>query len=220
VSKITIIITAHQDRGWIDDAILSAKNQIFRDYDIVFYSNGNPGLKRYAEKHGLKFILNLNSNGLNSMINSSEGEWIKILHDDDLLVPDSLESLLKYSEGADLVYGDAIYFKNNDLTSGIHYVPPKEVSVKTFFPVFTNPINWPSVMFRKDSFIKVGGFDTNVKYAGDYDLYLNFLSNSLTFKYCPEVVIWFRQHKNQHSGHDSGNKAKGRQYLMKKYIND
>ena len=105
--KITVIITAWKDRGWINDAIISAKDQTFKDYDIIFVSDGNPDLKVYADNHDIQFYLVPKSSycyAVNYAVYVARGKWIKILHDDDLLHPNCLRDLYDARGDSDLVY--------------------------------------------------------------------------------------------------------------------
>jgi glycosyltransferase involved in cell wall biosynthesis len=51
VPKITIIVSAYTDRGWLDKAILSAINQDYPDKEVILSSDGNWQLKDYADKY-------------------------------------------------------------------------------------------------------------------------------------------------------------------------
>ena len=133
MAKITVIITAYRDRGWINEAIYTALNQTFDDYDVVFCSDGNRALKKYADANGIPFILAKKGNystAVNYAITKVKCEWIKILHDDDLLTETCLADLYYARGDADLVYANAICFNNDDFASASQYKPPSELTIK------------------------------------------------------------------------------------------
>jgi len=219
--KITVIVTAYRDRGWIPDAINSAINQTFDDYDIIFCSDGNKALKIYAEQFEIPFILAEKGNystAVNYAMQFAKGEWIKILHDDDLLVSTCLDDLYKARGNADMVYGNAICFNDDDFGSAVQYKPPADVSFKKLLPITVCPVNFEAELFRRDMFIDIGGFDTNLGYAEDYDFILNLLSKGYKAKYCDCDVVWYRHHERQITGNEPEMRQRERDYLIKKYM--
>jgi glycosyltransferase involved in cell wall biosynthesis len=219
--KITIIVTAYMDRGWIPEAIHSAMNQTFDDYDIIFCSDGNKALKKYADEFYIPFVLALKGNystAVNYAIRHAKGEWIKILHDDDLLTVNCLTDLYDARGDADLVYGNAICFNDDDFGSARTYVPPKDLTIKTLLPIITNPINFEAELFRRDMFIDIGGFDTKLGYAEDYDFLINLLTKGYKTAYCNKSVVWYRHHDRQITGNEPAMRQAEQDYLVSKYM--
>jgi glycosyltransferase involved in cell wall biosynthesis len=221
MAKITIIITAYRDRGWINEAIFSALNQTFDDYDIVFCSDGNKELKKYADEHGIRFILAPKGNystAVNYAMTKVTGEWIKVLHDDDLLTETCLADLYYARGDADLVYANAICFNNDDFDSANTYKPPKEITFKMLLPIITNPVNFEAELFKREMFIEIGGFDENLGYAEDYDLLLNLISKGYKTIYCDKDVVWYRHHPRQITGNEPAMRQREQDYLRSKYM--
>jgi glycosyltransferase involved in cell wall biosynthesis len=219
--EITIIITAYKDRGWIEDAILSAKNQTFRDYDIMFVSDGNPWLENYATSSGIPFICYPKSNYasmVNNAVTEAKGNWIKILHDDDLLTETCLEDLYGARGGADLVYGNAFVFNNNDKENYNIYQPPANVELRMLLPITSCPVNFEAELFLREAFLAIGGFDTNLGYSEDYDLLINWLDKGYKVTYCDKNVVWYRHHERQITGNEPAMREKEQAYLMSKYM--
>lgn len=194
---VSIIISAHIDRGWLDKAILSAVNQDFKDKEVILSSDGNWDLKEYADKYGIAFCCSPKANHSTAFYNAAEmasGEWIKECHDDDELLTDCVSNLWKCRKGCGMIYANAI-----DVWDGFEtvYKAPPVVTLSTLMPVITNPINFLTIMFRRDAFFKVGGFDKNLKYAEDYDFYVGILKKGYTFNYCDKEVVKYRHHDKQ-----------------------
>ncbi len=222
MSKITVIVTAYRDRGWIPDAISSAMNQTFDDYDIIFCSDGNKALKRYADQFDIPFVLAPKGNystAVNFAMREAKGEWIKILHDDDLLITTCLADLYAARGKADLVYANAICFNNDDFGSGVEYQPPAVVTLKTLLPIITNPVNFEAELFRRDMFIDIGGFDSNLGYTEDYDFLINLITKGYKITYCDKAVVWYRHHERQITGNEPATRAAEQEYLTGKYMN-
>jgi glycosyltransferase involved in cell wall biosynthesis len=217
--KITVIVTAYMDRGWIKEAIDSAKNQTFDDYDIIFCADGNPELKKYAgDIPFYNFPKSNYANMVNQAILKSKGEWVKVLHDDDLLNPTCLQDLYDARGTADLVYANALCFNDDDFGGAKQYKPPKEVTIKTILPIGNNPVNFEAELFRRDMFIDVGGFDPKLGYAEDYDFLLNLLTKGYKVTYCDKDVVWYRHHARQITGNEPQMRHDEHEYLQSKYM--
>jgi len=214
--KISIIIQGFKDRGFFDQSIKSALNQEFDDYDITLSSDGNPDLQSYADKYGITFHLNQPSNysiSINNAIKNTEGEWLKVLDDDDIMKPDCLQNIWDNRDKGDLLQGDAILLKGDQITA----FKGKEITIKSFLPIITNPVNWATVAFSRDAFNTVGGFDPLINYSVDYDLYLNFLSHGIKIGLISKVMGVYRLHPEQLTKTGSYYKIIESSYLTKKY---
>jgi len=214
--KITVIIQGFKDRGFFDQSIKSALNQGFEDFEVVLSSDGNPDLKSYADKYGIRFILSqpMNHSGsVNNAIKNTDSEWIKVLDDDDLIKPDFLQNVWDNRHKGDLLHGDAILLKDDQLAS----YKGKEITIKSLLPIGINPINWATVAFSREAFNAVGGFDRRVHYGNDYDLYLNFLNHGFKIGYVNKIMGVYRIHPNQLTKACIHYKEVEKQYLAKKY---
>ena len=219
--EITVIITAYKDRGWIDEAIDSARFQTFEDYDIILCSDGNEEIRRYADKYNIPFLLYPKSNYatlVNNAVKEAKGKWIKVLHDDDILTENCLSDLYGCRANADLVYANAFIFRDNDMTNPYLYEPPANITLRSLFPIISNPVNFEAEIFRRDVFLGIGGFDANLGYAEDYDLLLNLLSHGYKLAYCDSAVVWYRQHDRQITGNEPEMRQREQDYLISKYM--
>jgi len=219
--KITVIVSAYKDRGFLDEAILSAKNQTFDDYEIILSSDGNWGLKDFAEKYGIGFCCSEKGNhssALNNAVEMASGEWIKECHDDDLLTPNCLIDLYE-GRGGVLVYANAIneYTKDSTEARRLYYISNPNVTLENLLPLFVGQLHAATFMFRKDAFQNVGGFDPNIGYAEEYEFYINLLKHGYTFTYVPETVALYRLHGDQITFKDKSLRGKMAEYITKKH---
>lgn len=221
MSKITIIITAYKDRGWIPECISSAINQTFKDYDIMFVSDGNPDLEKYCKPSGIPFYCfekSNYSNLVNQAAKIATGEWIKVLHDDDKLTKRCLRHLWQSRGESDMVYGNALLFKNNDRSDPLVYFPPVELSLRDLLPITVSPVNFEATLIKRETFLEIGGFDVNLGYSEDYDLLIQMLRHRKYLKYCPHNVVWYRYHDRQITGNEPQLKKQDIDYLTKKHM--
>jgi teichuronic acid biosynthesis glycosyltransferase TuaG len=218
--KITVIVSAWNERGWLDEAILSAKNQTFDDYEIILSSDGNTDLVKYADKYEIRFTCaekNCHSSALNNAVKEARGEWIKECHDDDLLTPNCLTDLWNNKDGADLLYANAINFVESNKEEFKIYKPPTEIALLNFLPIIKNPVPSSTIFYKRDVFLKVGGFDPDLKHAEEYLFYLNLLTHGYKFKYVDSNVAWYRYNSTQDSYILAKCREEVREYIQNKF---
>lgn len=217
--KVSIIIPANRDRGYLDEAIQSAMDQDFEgSYEIILASDGNPALQEYADRYGIRFSLaprkNLSLNQ-NTAMKIAEGDFIKGLAEDDMLDRGCLRNLYEAIGDNDLVYARAINFKKDG--SYTVSMPPQPFNPKALWASKSSFIHGGTTMFRRDVFNELGGRDESINTSEDMDFYLNLLSHGHTFTYCPKVVYYYRIHGEQKSSKDITYRRKVKDYIYNKY---
>jgi glycosyltransferase involved in cell wall biosynthesis len=217
---ISVIVSAYKDRGYLDDAIVSALRQSFQDYEIILSSDGDPTLAKYAEKYKIDFLLSPKGNhstALNNAVRYASGEWIKELHDDDLLTENCLTDLWNARGDYDLIHASAINFEGKDVVIK-RYKAPEDITLKSLLPIIHCPVHAATIMFKRQVFLDCGGFDPNINCSEEYDFYLNLLTKGYRFGTCKSIVAWYRIHGEQvTTGYTKEKRAEVIDYLKKKY---
>ena len=78
--------------------------------------------------------------------------------------------------------------------------PPNDAGFVSWLMLFSCVISHPSVMFRKSTIQKIGGYNESLHYAEDYDLWLRLsLQKSQSIRSLPRIGLWYRKHSNQGS---------------------
>jgi glycosyltransferase involved in cell wall biosynthesis len=212
----TIIIPVVKDRGYLTEAIESAKAQDFQDYEIILASDGNPEMKNIADKHGIRFSLakrmNLSHN-YNQAAKVAKGKFIKPLADDDMLAPNCLSDLCNNIGNHSLIYAGAINFTKDK--SDIYM--PTPASLKDLIAKRSSNIHGGSVLMRKDIFLSLGGWDESIDCCEDLEYYLHLLTKGHTFTYVNKVVYYYRRHSGQKSRDNKIHRDMFKTYLINKY---
>jgi glycosyltransferase involved in cell wall biosynthesis len=112
---VSICVATHDDGPWLEQALESAHAQTFQDVEVVVVddasTDGTPDvLRRHA---GGRVTAARNDRNLgeartmNRAFALARGEYVKLLHGDDLLAPDCLERMVPLAEreGVGLVFG-------------------------------------------------------------------------------------------------------------------
>lgn len=182
---ITIAVTVYNRREFILDAIESALAQSVPVKVIVVEDCGpDPGLRDFILKkfgNRIEYFRNPKNRGLfdnwNACVESCRTSWLSILHDDDLLVPDFVATMLDLAEkapGRALYHCHAAIIDENGKTIFTQSVAWNESwreidLVEMAGPDFT--MYFAGNLFSIEAAKKIGGFRPNSYYSGDWDFW-------------------------------------------------
>lgn len=132
--KISVIIPYHNEEKYITDCLASLSEQTCKDFEaVVVCDHCRPELLEKLQKQEVPFSMKIielqapagsESCGVaaarNAGVANSEGEYLFFLDCDDYIEPETLEEMLKYAEGMDIVntrrtrtwYGRKVYYDN------------------------------------------------------------------------------------------------------------
>ncbi|MEG2985453.1 MAG: glycosyltransferase family 2 protein [Peptostreptococcaceae bacterium] len=136
--KISIIMPTYNDKDSIIETFDSVINQTYKNWELIIVDDGSTDkteevIKNYVEKHNLKdkikYFYQENQDQLNAIINGINyisGDYVYILHSDDLIPSDDfLEKLIKVAgqfKNIDAFIGDLIVIDENSKQTGIQKV--------------------------------------------------------------------------------------------------
>jgi glycosyltransferase involved in cell wall biosynthesis len=118
---------------------------------------------------------------LNRIYTLAKGEYVVELHDDDMLYPDFLSTLMafikKNNEKYDAVYPDRITYNMNDSVNIPKRLQPNKLqifNIKVFDFLSGNIVPSPEHIIKKVSFLKIGGYSEDFYPADDMHFYVKF----------------------------------------------
>ena len=186
---VSVIIPYDKDRGYLADAIASVEAQTYTDWELLLqHGNWNKG------------------RNINNGICREKGEFIKVLDEDDELMPDCLSILVEGIKGYDFVYADAENF--GDLGAW----PPRSHDATTNLEEMLrgNRIHCTTVLYSISALKEVGMYDESLWTAEEYDLHLRMLQKGYKHRHIPAIVCRYRLH--------SGNKSAGNREMRQEVI--
>lgn len=170
-----IIIVADGHVGSKLDAILKnlSNNQIIK----IIRMDKNRGLA-----HSRKFAIGLSSN-----------ELVAVMDSDDICAPDRFEHQVKEfcDENTDVVGGWIEEFVINPQDQGVIRKTPIDYEDIYRFGKWRNPINHVTLMFKKSSYDKVGGY-SELLANEDWEMIARMLINGLIVRSIPQVLVHVR----------------------------
>lgn len=175
--RFTIITCTLNSEKYLRDSIKSVISQSFKEIEYIFVDGGSTdGTLEIISKVPVnkKLIENVTggiSKAMNVGIQAASGEIIAHLHSDDYYLSTDVLKIVdsKFKENqAEWLFGGLQ--KNIDGKEvPLDYIVP-EYSYKNLLK--GNFIPHPSTFVKKSLFDRVGGFNENLRYAMDYDMWL------------------------------------------------
>ena len=193
---VSTILCCHVVNDQLHTSIKSIINQTYNNHELIILFD-NPDLNdfinlknktiEYESKIKIIFLQNDKNYGLtyslNKAIKHSSGSLIMRQDSDDISINTRMQTLVDYlinNPQKDLVYSNVIIIndKNDIIKNKKNYL-----LINSFFSSynFRNSISHPSIMFRKEIFLKINSYDLRFLVSQDYDLVHRFIKNS---RYC------------------------------------
>jgi hypothetical protein len=178
--KVTVIIPYKEDRGWLQQAIDSVPKKA-----QLILSKGDGNWPQ----------------NFNKALPQVKGDLVKFLHEDDMLADGAIE---KYIEAftdlpqIDFAHGNAREIFMNAGRATALYIP--KVKVPTLQDLLNqNTIHSTSLIYRKNIFEKIGGFNESptVYSFEEYEFNLRCLKAGLNLAYIDYIFGWYRRHPKQ-----------------------
>lgn len=217
---VSICIPAYNSARFIARTINSALNQTYENIEVVVVddksSDDTVEVVRAIGDTRVRLICNEENLGMtgnwNRCINEALGEYIKLIPADDVVYDTCVEksvAILEKNTDVSLVIVGTDLINNEDKIIGAYAHWPKEgifdgkkiakksVMLNNFFG---NPV---CALFRKEDFVKSGGFDEDIPYILDFDLWLS-LSSFGKVAVIKEKLSGFRVRKDSNTGKLTG----------------
>ncbi len=222
---VSIIITYYAQEKFIEQTVLSAKNQTYKNIEVIIVDDGSPKpvWPLIAHIDGIR-VFRKNNEGCPAARNfgfrESGGQFLVFLDQDDLLQPDAVEAqirALNQDHRAVLSFGAARLIDAN----GEEIRKPHTCRRRKNYLLMlleSNPIECVGgAMIRRSAFIDVGLFDesfADIGQSDDYDLYLR-LAKLGPFVRHTHWVVDYRQH-SQNVSRDKERMLAGTMYALDK----
>jgi len=175
---VSVILTSYNRANYIKKAISSVLNQSYKNFELIIVNDSSTDntlniISSYKDPR-IRIINNEKNIGfvrsLNKAISFSKGQYIARIDDDDIWSGSrKLEKQIRFLENnLDYVLvgsGKIIIGKDKML------FPEKDKDIRKRI-IIADLFVHSSVVFRKQAFDKVGGYDETCDYSQDWDLWL------------------------------------------------
>jgi len=203
--SILISLYYKENPKHLKEALDSIFTQTVRSNDVVLVEDGKLGddlervVKDYEEKHPELHVVRFDENrglgyALNDGILQCKNEIVARMDTDDIAKPNRMEKQLKVmAEHPE--YGMVSSWIDEFVTDKEHVTSirklPEMPSDVLEYAKKRCPVNHPTVMYRKQEVLKVGGYQTKY-FPEDYFLWIKMLMNGCLVYNLQESLLWFR----------------------------
>ena len=200
--KISIITVVYNNEATIREAIESVLNQTYPNIEYVIIDGKSKDntvaiIEEYKDRLG--YFSSEKDKGLydamNKGIQAATGDVIGILNSDDLyqdtnVIADIMKQF-NSDPSLDIVYGDLVYVKKEDISKVV-----RNWKSKTYYPKFFDHGNvppHPSLFVKNTVYKEVGVFNLDFKIAADYEFMLRiFKKHNFNTCYMSRLMVRMR----------------------------
>lgn len=235
--RISICIPTFNRADLLSQTLQSVANQTIRPYEVIVVDNGSTDEtskvgEYYRKKYDYKFIVNRKNLGMipnwNKALKLATGNYICLLHSDDLIAPDWHDTWIKTiaKHKADF-YTSAIAIindKNKPLFTAHIFKQDRYVRQPHTMKLFLerlSPMIAPSgaSIYSKKALKEIGLFDPIYKTEADVPHFLKLVSR-YDFYYRDKIVFAWRTHEAQTFDKDKAVKSEeGELIRLNNYFN-
>lgn len=229
---ISVVIPLYNtEPEFFKECVDSVVAQTIKDIEVLIIDNGSSqenikNYKSHIEKYdNFKFFeiqreygkKNL-SIALNYGIKKSSYGLIARMDADDRMLPDRLQKQYTYflNNNVDILGGQLKYMDSTGITRHPMIIEKETPLRMDWF------LNHPTVMFKKESIERIGGYHESPEYlAEDYELWLRSLKNNLIIHNLSDILIEYRVHSDNLTSMDKTNPMYEKlfRYIKDGYIN-
>lgn len=204
---VSVIVPAYNVAGFIREALDSAFVQTFTDYEVIVVNDGSPDteeLERVLEPYMERIVyIKQENRGLsgarNTALRAARGSFIALLDADDMWLPNYLEvqtAMMKADATIDVLYPDAEVFGDAPEAGQRFMQMCPSSGVVTFESLVTQECNvMICAMARRETVLKAGLFDENLRSSEDFDLWLRITKAGGRILYHREVLARYRRRR-------------------------
>ena len=202
------VVPVKGERPFFGEAIDSLKAQgLGEELEIIVQDGDCDGrVERVDRVEGVKWFLEPDggqSDALNKGFAKAKGELLFWLNADDVLLPGALKKVLQFiihnTQNATLnwIAGNTVYMDENGRVRDVRRDAKWRPWFGRHLSVWTGG---PSAFFRRSLWKRFGGFDVNLKYVMDIDLWTRWARAGIKFESLGSYVWGFREHAGSITG--------------------
>lgn len=216
VPLVSVIMTAYNCEEFIEESIQSIFNQRFKDFELIIYEDASTDktwqktlatiTDRYKKFMGYVKLVPGKKNvgcgeGRNRAIKRARGKYIAIQDADDVSFQNRLKKEVDFLEKNDDIFCVGAWAdkmeENGDFIDLMTYPHATHEEIYNEMMVKkNNPIIDPTSMYRKDTFNRLGGYDSRWRLVPDFNLWARAAKAGHKFANLQEVLVHYRQHSN------------------------
>lgn len=206
---ISVVMSAYNEEEYIGDAITSILDQTYDDFEFIIIDDASTDrTKEIIESFDDRRIAVLENEenlgltkSLNIGLNVAQGKLIARMDANDISARTRFEkqaAVFETQSDVDLVWTGAVYITKTGECLCPNLAPPFQEAIDllkscpTDLPVGRNHVNHVTVMFRKATVLRLGGYSEKYKWGQDGNLWCRMLKSGAEFYFLEEPLMSIR----------------------------
>jgi len=203
--KVSIVIPCYNNTHFVKAAIDSALAQTFSNREIIVIDDGSTHnsletIRAYG--NCIRWETGPNQGApvvRNRGLELAQGEFIKFLDADDVLLQDCLERQVNQAmqlptDRKAIIYGDALWADQDGHPLAKYRHEPIRPGEDAIAHILKESPLTSCPLHKREYLLAIGGFDTSLPRGQEYDLHLRLVLSGVDFVYYPGPVYHYRQH--------------------------
>lgn len=201
MATVSVVTPTYNRARFLPDAVASVLAQTHPDLELIIVDDGSTDdtrnvLEPFLADRRIHYFYQDNqgqSQARNLALKQATGDYIAFLDSDDLWAPDKLEkqmAILRAHPEVDIVHGDEVMIDEQGAVVSLENMKRYSGRI-TRYLLADNSVSITTALVRRRCFDEMGGFDTSVGVADDYELWLRFSARYL-YHYEPGIVASYR----------------------------
>lgn len=199
--KLTIVTVTHNSESTLSDTLASLRSQTNRDWEYIIvdglsvdrtvqvamsYSGSLPNFRLVSEGDDGIY------DAMNKGASIAEGEYLWFLNSDDYLFDDSVAVVVSATvESPDAIIGGVVRIDRTGNRIAENTPSREDVFSRLLFEM---PVAHPSLIVKKEWFLKFGGFNwKRFRFLADYDMLTQLIMKGAKTKYLDRPISFMRQ---------------------------
>lgn len=226
MAVVSVITPTYNRARFLPDAVSGVLAQSFHDLELIIVDDGSEDDTRsridpFLSDERVRYFYQQNqgqSHARNYALRQATGNFIAFLDSDDLWCADKLERQLASFEAhpwVDIVHGDESIIDEDGAVTSFKNMKRYSGHISRYL-LADNSVSIATALVRRRCFDEMGGFDTSIGVADDYELWLRF-SARYSFHYKPGIVASYRVMKDQISS-DKRKRFAANELIIKRFL--
>lgn len=204
---VSIIIPCYNNEKFVDCAIQSVINQTYSHTQIIVIDDGSTDdslsrIRQYSDQ--IQWMTGPNQGApvaRNLGLELAQGEYVKFLDADDLLLVDCLQRQIQQSKAlpADrktVVYGDAVWVNQAGEQLPGYQHKPRNLNEDPIAHILAQSPLTSCPLHRREYLLEIKGFDPSILKGQEHDLHLRLVLAGVEFVYHPGPVYRYREYSS------------------------
>jgi glycosyltransferase involved in cell wall biosynthesis len=207
-ARVSVVMPIYNGAAFLAESIETVLAQTMPDFELVLVDDGSTDetaeiIRRYAARDARIIPIAKANSGIAETLNrgmeAARAPWIARLDSDDLMLPARLERQLAFvAANPDLVAAGSYYeiIDPAGRSHGDRLPLPRTREELAGFLAAREPLSFlhPSMIFRRDTALALGGYDRQTEPAEDVNLFARMLATGAPILIQPEVLLRYRVH--------------------------